>query len=219
MASKSMFLIFLIALTMTALSCSMIRTTNDSSKPKLPADVLFQDDFSDRSSGWNQVSGTAGITDYVDGAYRVLIHLPSYEIWSNPGLDFSDTIITVEATKVDGPDDNYFGIICRYQDQKNFNFFIISSDGYYGIARMLDGEQELIGLESMNYSKNINQGAATNLLRADCGGKRLDFYVNDVLLMEENDTAFTSGDVGLIAGTFDTAGADIHFDHIMVKAP
>ena len=34
-----------------------------------------------------------------------------------------------------GPDDNDFGIICRYIDDNQFYYAIISSDGYYGIVR------------------------------------------------------------------------------------
>jgi hypothetical protein len=204
---------------LASLSCSLSGGKNDDSGNELSPDVLFQDDFSDPSSGWDRVNETDGTTDYVDGAYRIFVNSPSFDIWANPGLDFTDTVIEVEATKVAGPDDNDFGVICRYQDLDKFYFFIISSDGYYGIARVVDGEQELMGQESMADSDAIKQGMATNKIRADCVGDQLSLYVNGTLLVEATDSTYTAGDVGLIAGTFDVAGTDIHFDNFVVREP
>jgi hypothetical protein len=182
-------------------------------------DVLFKDVFSDSTSGWGQISDEAGSTGYLDGVYHISVNLPGHKIWSNPGLSFTDTTITVEASKVDGPDDNFFGIICRYQDPKNYYFFIISSDGYYGIGRMIGGEQSLIGLESMHFSRDIQQGVDSNLLRADCVGDSLGFYINDNFIIRRRDTSFASGDIGLIAGTFEEAGVEIQFKNLLVRSP
>jgi hypothetical protein len=180
---------------------------------------LFVDDFSDPSSGWDRVNEDEGITDYGDGIYRILVNTDNTDIWANPGLEFTNTIIEVDARKVGGPDDNDYGVICRYQDLSNFYFLIISSDGFYGIAKVVDGEQELIDLESMAYSEHINQGNNSNEIRADCIGQQLSLYVNGQKLIEATDSQHTSGDVGLIAGTYDTAGTEIHFDDFVVKSP
>ncbi len=206
------------------LACSLAGGDNGSSTganqpAELPSDVLFQDDFSDPSSGWDRVNEVEGITDYANGVYRILVSTENTDVWANPGLNFSDAIAEVEATKVGGPDDNDLGLICRYQDESNFYFFIISSDGFYGIARVLDGEQELVGLDNMEYSEAINQGNSTNLLRAECVGETLTLFVNDQQVFQTTDTQFSSGDVGLIAGTFEVAGADIHFDNFVVRRP
>ncbi len=219
MSIKSQFAIVLVTLTIVTQACGLFGDNADASQKGLPADILFQDDFSDPSSGWERVNETEGVTDYVDGAYRIFVNTPSYDIWANPGLEFTDTIIEVDAKKVAGPDDNDFGIVCRYQDMDKFYFFIISSDGYYGIARMIDGEQELLGEKTMAYSEAINQGLATNKLRVECVGDRLVLYVNQTLLIEGKDTTYASGDVGLIAGTFDTAGTDIYFDNFVAREP
>ena len=188
--------------------------------PAPAAKVLFQDDFSNPNSGWDRVNVEDGITDYTkDGAYRILVNVPNTDVWANPGLDFTDVRIEVDATKVGGPDDNDFGVQCRYQDTDNFYFFIISSDGYYAIGKVKDGEQFLLTGENMEYSDAILQGAATNHLRADCVGANLSLYVNGVPLASVQDSEFTRGDVGLMAGTFDTPGTDILFDNFTVLQP
>jgi hypothetical protein len=155
----------------------------------------------------------------VNGAYRIYVNTTNTDVWSNPGLNFSDTSIQVDASKVGGVDNNDFGIICRYRDAENFYFFVISSDGYYGIGKMVNGQHKLIGVNAMPPSEKVAQGNVTNHLRADCVGNRLTFYVNGSMLADEQDTEFTSGDVGLMAGTFETPGTDIYFDNFVVSKP
>lgn len=220
MLKRSKFIVILVALMLTTLACSLFGENNESSGgSELPPDILFLDDFSDTSSGWDRVNEEEGITDYVDGIYRILVNTDNTDVWANPGLNFSDTVIEVDASKVGGPDDNDFGLICRYQDLSNFYFFIVSSDGFYGIAKVIDGEQELLGLENMEYSETINQGNSKNKLRADCIGQNLALYINGQKLMDATDSQYSSGDVGLIAGTFDVAGTEIQFDNFIVRKP
>jgi hypothetical protein len=220
MAKGYKFIVIMAALMLVTLACS-ITGGNDtaSSESDLPPDILFIDDFSDESSGWDRINEDEGVTDYSDGVYRIAVNTDNTDIWANPGLSFTDTVIEVDAKKVGGPDDNDFGIICRYQDLSNFYFFIISSDGFYGIAKVIDGEQILIGLENMEYSDTINQGNSSNKLRADCVGKNLVLHINGQKLLEVNDSQYSTGDVGLIAGTFNVAGTDIHFDNFIVRKP
>ncbi|MBN2147867.1 MAG: hypothetical protein JW726_10780 [Anaerolineales bacterium] len=206
------FLAMLFVLTLAILACG-------GSSPTLPAGVLFQDDFSSSSSGWDTVRVDDGITDYENGVYRILVNTTQMDVWANPGLNFSDVRVEVEATKVGGVDDNDFGVICRYQDESNFYYGIISSDGYYGIAKVKDASQELLGMTELPYSDAIAQGNALNTIRLDCVGSTLTLYVNGTQLAQQSDSEWSSGDVGLIAGTYDTPGTDIHFDNFKVLQP
>jgi hypothetical protein len=214
MKQKLYLLLMISVMVLAALACS-----SGTEAEALPAGVLFQDDFSDTSSGWDRVNVDEGVTDYVDGSYRIFVNTDSTDVWANPGLNFTDTIIEVEAEKVGGPDDNDFGVICRYEDTNNFYFFILSSDGYYGVGRVVDGVQELLGEAELMPSDDIQTGNVTNNIKADCVGSTLTLYANGVQLISIEDTAFTSGDVGLLAGTFDTPGTDIYFDNFVVRQP
>jgi len=44
-------------------------------------------------------------------------------------------------------------------------------------------------------------------------------YANGTLLGSADDSTFTSGDVGLEAGTFDVGGTEIRFDNFVVSQP
>ncbi|MGE5222191.1 MAG: hypothetical protein ACM3PY_07125 [Omnitrophica WOR_2 bacterium] len=184
-------------------------------KPAAPGSTLYQDDFSDAGSGWSKGDDHASLIDYVAGGLRIYIKESHAARVSTPGLRFQDTQIGVDATRLTGPENNSFGIVCRLQDKNNFYFFQISSDGYYGIGKYKDGKLSLIGATQMQSYDAI--GKASNHLRADCAGDTLSLYINGRKIAEVKDDDFSAGDVGLIAGTFDKAGTDIYFDHFIVK--
>ncbi len=221
MKPKLSLFVILAALLLATLACSLTGSDApaDQSVNAPAPDVLFQDDFSDTSSGWDQVNVDDGITDYENGYYRILVNTTETDVWANPGLDFTDVVVEVDATKAGGPDDNDFGVICRYQDTSNFYFFIISSDGYYAIGKVVNGEQQLIDADQMYPDDAIKQGNTTNHIKADCVGTHLVLHANGKSLVDVEDTAFASGDVGLLAGTFGETGTDIHFDNFVVRKP
>lgn len=191
-----------------------------------PSNVLFQDDFSDPSSGWDQFSDTDGLTNYEDGTYRIFIDTPEFTFWANPGLGEtlpSDVRIEVDATKVGGPNFNDFGVLCRYSgtgSSANFYEFIITSDGYAGIVRVTGSSQDVISTDGQLQSFDaVIQDNATNHIKAECFGDTFTLYVNDVLFTSVTDVTLTSGDVGLLASTYDEGGVDIHFDNFLVTVP
>lgn len=207
----------LAALLLAALACQVF--SEGGSDPSQPGKTLFEDDFSDPTSGWNRVTTNKGQTDYADGVYRIFVNDSNLDIWSKPGRDFQDVRIEVDVLKVGGERDNRFGIICRAVASDRFYTFVISSDGYYGIGKISGQEYRLIGMEALQPSGAIRLGSALNHLRADCIGDTLTLYVNDQKLAEVRDGELASGDAGLIAGTYETPGTDIRFDNFVVYQP
>jgi hypothetical protein len=181
--------------------------------------VLFQDDFSDKAGGWTTLQADNKLIAYDQGGLRFFMNQSQFDYWSRPGLRFSDVHIEVDAAKKAGPDDNDYGLICRYQDENNFYSLLISSDGYYGISKMQNGEHSLIGADGMQVSQAITKGDGVNRISADCIGSTLSLSVNGKKLFEVKDTDFSSGDVGLIAGTADQPGVDVVFDNFIVTKP
>ncbi|MBI3160792.1 MAG: hypothetical protein HYZ26_14430 [Chloroflexi bacterium] len=225
MKPNSRLFIFIAALAVVALACSFSASTGDGGGGD--ASILFQDDFSNTSSGWDRYSDSSGSTDYANDQYAITVLIDTYLFWANPGRDFTDVIIEVDATKsggtpeVDTDDDNNYGIICRHRDVDNYYVLVISSDGYYGIRKRYQGSSELafIGIDGMDYSDAINQGNATNRLRAECIGSTLRLVVNGTTLLEVTDSDIASGDGGLMAGTFSAPNTTILFDNFVVRQP
>ena len=216
---KKTLLPLLLILLFTTLACSLFSggaTSGD-------ANILFQDDFSKTSSGWDRADWESGVTDYGDGVYRMAVKIPSYDIWANPGKNFDgDVRVEADATKVSGEDDNDYGLICRYSgspESPNYYFGIISSDGYTAIGKVTGGSTEYLSSEQMIPADAIKQGAVTNRLRVDCIGSNLTLYVNGQQVATATDASYTGGDVGFLAGTFEISSTEIHFDNLLVSKP
>jgi len=180
---------------------------------------LFFDDFSDTKSGWDRFKGEIGSTDYKDKTYRITVNEPNTDLFANPYKLFKDVIIEVNAIRISGPDNNSFGVICRFQNEKNFYAAQISSDGYAGIFRMKDGVYKLLGQDKMIPVPAILGGSAVNTIHFECIGGSLAMAVNGTPIVAREDKSFENGDVGLIAGTFEEAGVVIAFDDFKVTRP
>ena len=180
---------------------------------------LFFDDFSETKNGWDRFAGEIGSTDYKNKTYQITVNEPNTDLFTNPAKLYKDTIIEVTAARIGGPDNNSFGVICRFQDEKNFYAAQISSDGYAGIFRMKDGIYKLLGQDAMIPVPAILGGSAVNTIHFECIGRSLALAVNGAPVDAREDKSFENGDVGLIAGSFEEAGVVIAFDDFMVSLP
>ena len=182
----------------------------------------FFDDFGDNLAGWFDSIvpelGDVGEGKLDSGGYRITVDDDRFAIWARTGASFTDIAISVDATKVGGDDDNFFGVICRYQNIENFYALLVSSDGFYGIAKRLDGGSLEAFRDGLEPSEAIAKGSGTNRIRTVCAQSTLKLYVNDELLMQVTDSDIPFGDVGIIAGTYDIPGTDILFDDWVVQA-
>ncbi|MDK1030067.1 MAG: hypothetical protein QGD96_12165 [Anaerolineae bacterium] len=199
------------------LLCSLVACQPATSVP-ISGDTLLYDDFTNPASGWDHFSSPEGTMDYDSSGYRFLINSEQTNFWSTPGLSFEDVRLEVDVAKLNGPDENRIGLICRYTDG-NYYFFMVSSDGYYTIGKYIDGNIIQLGQDQMKFNPSINTGLAINHLRADCVGNTLTFYVNGNPVAQVKDTDIVEGDVGLLAGTFAVTGVDIIFDNFVVLKP
>ncbi len=187
-----------------------------------PAGALYFDDFAQSDSGWDHLQNDLGVADYGDGFYHILLNEKSTLLIANPGQTFDgDVSIEVDARKIGGSDDNYFGVMCHYIDPDNYYMFLVTSDGYSGITMRLRGEDSLVspGLKFLKMD-GIKKGNATNHIRADCVGESLTLYANGNQVNQAYDSSLTGGDVGLAArsGRFE-GGTDIRFDNFTVTTP
>lgn len=211
------FISFLIVLSFAcATPAPAVSVPQDQTMPS--GSVLFQDDFGGRASGWDRLMTAEGTMDYDAGGYRMLVDALNTNFWTTPHKNFADVRMEVDAGKLGGPDENRIGLICRFTGS-DYYFFMITSDGYYGIGIYSGGQAVLLGQSEMKVNSNIKTGMAVNHLRADCAGDMLTLYVNGFQVASAQDGTLQSGDVGLLAGTFAQTGVDLVFDNFVVLKP
>ncbi len=159
-----------------------------------------------------------GTMDYDGGGYRLLVNSANTNFWSTPHKNFADVRMEVDSGKLGGPDENRIGLVCRFTGS-DYYFFLISSDGYYGVGIYKGGQALLLGQSEMQSNDHIKTGMAVNHLRADCAGGTLAFFVNGFQIASVQDATLKSGDVGLLAGTFSASGVDVIFDNFVALKP
>jgi hypothetical protein len=175
----------------------------------------YSDNFDNPGSGWKTTSDPSVQIQYQNGALDFQLAELDSIAWSVPGRHFRDFVLDVDATQVEGPDDNGYGVIVRYVDDRNFYRMDISGDGYYDVLKYKAGNW--IKLRDWTPSDAIHQGAATNHLQVIAQGSGLTFNVNGQTVAAFTDGDFQAGDIGLAAGTlFEHAGVHIAFDNLQV---
>ncbi len=182
--------------------------------------ILFQDDFSSSQSNWDVYEDDRGAAGYLNGVYRIFANEAQADFWANPrGLKFADVQVEVDALRTAGSKNNVFGILCRYQNAENFYQFLVSNDGYYDISKVIDNQRLPLTGEQLLPSEAIPQDMGILQLRADCIGGQLVLFVNGTEIARALDSDLPSGNVGLLAGAFETPGTEIYFDNFVVRKP
>lgn len=183
-------------------------------------ELLMVDDFSSPNFEWDVWKRDDGSTvGYYQEGLVFIINSPNTDYVSAANSSYTNTRAEVIASNLNGLMNNGFGLVCRYQDDSNYYAFLISSDGYYGIVRVLYGGYTVLNSGELQYSEVIHQGESTNHIRADCIGNQLTLYVNNILLAQVQDDVFSEGMIGLTASSFEESGVAILFDDFLAIYP
>ena len=173
----------------------------------------------DADGTWSSGDDTYTSGEIVDGVYNLLIKGDDVSRWAAAGEDFSDGFYEVEATQIEGPIDNGYGMLLRADaDKGDFYLFKISSDGYVWIGTYQDGaEVAPIIRDHWFQSTAVNTGLnTTNKLSVRAESGNLIFYVNDQEVGRVTDKTYNNGDIGLFGQTLGSGGVNINFDNFTV---
>ncbi len=177
--------------------------------------TLVRDDFSDKDSGWGQFIYPEGAAVYKNDTYQISVNVPNSDIFITYPRVYINSIVQADIRKVSGSNDNNYGLICRFKDERNFYAGQISSDGYAGIIKVKNGVYELIGREQMTQVPAILGGEAVNQLQFECVQDMLTLIVNGQVADTQTDETFISGEVGMIAGTISGYEGVFAFDNFI----
>ena len=191
---------------------------------KLPyssGDVIFTDNFSTSNENWDiWVKSDQSTVSFFEGGLIMMVSKPNRDIITTNKVSYSEMLIQTTARKRLGTNDNAYGIVCRYLNDRNYYGFLISSDGYYGIVKVVEGEYKLISSKNMEFDEDIHQGREENSIIAKCEGNTLTLSINGVEKISVIDEDLSTGKSGLIAGSFSEADETaVLFDDFLVMVP
>jgi hypothetical protein len=206
-----------------------------------PGELLYTATFDDFLDDWALYEGRLS-AQVEDAVLRLAVDTPQSSPFSTTTPHFGDFDLRVKTHPIAGPLDNGYGVIFRLQDAQNYYWFMISSDGYYQVLRSVDGEQK--ELSTWIDSTLINQGLeAENWLRVVGQGDQFEFFINDeqVTLCIPDDPAgestfvadcvdgqmldtlvddsISTGQLGVVARSFNDPGVEVKFDNVLVYGP
>jgi serine/threonine protein kinase len=192
------------------------------SQPPTSGPVLFHDDFSSTSNGWEIGADSGSRRLFDQNQYVIQVTKPNWEAWSNAsGTDLTNLHAEVTISSTGFAADEGFGIVCDYTDATHYYFLGITPDGYYAIAKKADDTETILSdpngkwAPSMQYAQN----AGSYRVGADCGADgRLSLTVGGSAVAAVNDTSYSSGQIGLFVRTFDKAPAEVRFDDMIVTS-
>lgn len=175
-------------------------------------DPEVDDDFAADTDFWTTSYDGTTAGYYKAGAYHISIDTDNLVAWETGDLTAGDFVAEVEVSHYDGPLINEGGLLFRYVDSANFYLFSVSSDGYFVVKKLVDGEW--VTLVEWTESDAANTGSrSANYLTVLAEGEQLAFFINDELVAEVADDSFSEGGVALVAGTLDEYEVDIAFDN------
>ncbi len=187
-----------------------------------PRKVLWVDDFSDVSSGWERYREFDGVLDYVEdeGVYQMQVQAENNLWWVYKDEALPDVILSVDVWQVGGPDGSLYGLMCRYDPATTNGYvFLISNEGQAGVGLNNRGFNSLRGGELVSFDV-INTGMnARNTIEVSCVGETIRMSVNGELLFELPAGDALGEGIGLAVATVQGAGADVYFDDLTLYEP
>lgn len=217
--------------------------------PAEPGKVLYTATFDSFLDDWDQYEGRVE-SQIIDGTLRIESETDNSGPFSFAKPYFDDFDLRVQGKAADGDPTNGYGVIFRFQGSGNrskeddsYYVFLVSSDGYYKVDRVINGDSKEISLWIP--SPAVHQGiGAVNSLRVIARGDEFQFFVNDQqveLCIPENpegsstldgagncmgnmmatwvDDTIPNGQVGVVVKTLDVPNFAVEFDNVLIVGP
>jgi tetratricopeptide (TPR) repeat protein len=202
--------------------------------------IVFQDDFANRTNGWDDAGSTGAGGHYKNGAYRVYAE-PDRESPTKGGAPRnaskmypsapSSLRIEVDAKALAIPEGTAYGIGCRVVENDNglSGYLFTLANDYVNISKYgVDGNYRQLSAATGTPLPSGFKVNGTNRLEADCRSGDGDqavslvFRVNGQVAAKATDSKdpLTAGTVALLAETYEESkkAVEVDFDNFAVEA-
>lgn len=189
-------------------------TSTPATSPKNKS-LLYFEDFSDDSSGWEVEDDSMSQYYYQDGEYYIEALASDYFYYIVSSESYEDGVLTIDVRNISG--DTEFAssmVVWRYQDDNNFYSLTIFGDGKFSILSFKEGDYNLIKIPTA--SSSIKTNGETNKVAISFTGATSDIFFNDQFVFSFNDPSIMSGNVGMGVSPSAESGVKAAFDNLSV---
>ncbi|MFN8527835.1 MAG: hypothetical protein U0670_04410 [Anaerolineae bacterium] len=149
------------------------------------------DAASEFNAEWEQYEGRLS-AEILEGRLRLTIGDANRGSYALSRTWYGDFDVQTQARAIEGPVNNGYGIIFRALDRNNYYVFKVSSDGYYAVQRVLNGQSKYLSnwistipanaqpapeLNGVTVGTDLN---TVNALRVVAHGNEFAFYINGI---------------------------------------
>jgi hypothetical protein len=198
-------LAFLVFVAMISMACSIFGSG------------AYEESF-DSAGTWG--TGTSrDVQGQIDnGAYEMFVKSNQGVYMATSGQSFDNGAFEVEATQIDGPLNNGYGLLIRV-DEEDDSFYAleVSGDGYIWIGyctHLCESEADALVGGDWFRSPAVKSGLhETNKLKVVANGGRMTFFVNGMEVGRAVDDRLAQGDVALMVETLGQPNVRVIFDN------
>jgi hypothetical protein len=186
--------------------------------------LLWSDDFSSPKSGWTEMRRPGVTFEYARGAYRGYYADTKGAWYQVRAAAHGDVTVDVDVTAIGGPDDMWYGVVCRYDRLRGFYKLEVDPDGCAAIQTRWITSESTTGktLASVKRTAPRQIAGSPRHLHAECVGRSLRLYVDGRGVIEATDGELTSGtSVGIVVGrgSKTVPPIEVMFDNVTVRVP
>lgn len=153
-----------------------------------------------------------------NNAYELYVKSNHGLFLASAGKKFGDGIYQIEATQLEGPLNNGYGLVFKLDEEKDaFYTFEISGDGYIWIGYCEglceDTAIALVGGDWYPSPAVLTGRHATNRLQVIVERPLMTFLVNGVEIGRTSDTRLAEGDIGVMVEALGEGNIRVAFDN------
>ena len=193
------------------------------SQPPEGENPLYQDDFTDPSTGWpdKKTFDNYFIGYHEPEWYHIQITGSNYKapvIIEPNKKSYEDATLELPvftvAAKTDPTGDFRYGLVFRRSGDRYYAFTISPNTKKWEVLKFSPNGVETLqeGVDDSIHDRDVD-----DLLRVDAMGSNFFFYINDNNVGQVSDSDYAKGEVGLYAESFDSPTIHIHYDALTIR--
>ncbi|HSF80334.1 MAG TPA: hypothetical protein VLA49_03820 [Anaerolineales bacterium] len=196
-------------------------TAEPVAEPIVDEHLLYEDDFSNPSSGWSQQEFDNYFYGYHEPEYY---HVEVHEANDSALITVPDkplfTELTIEVKVFVDPSnsaesgDFRYGLVFHRSGALYYAFTISPSTHKWYFLKNSANALEIL---KEGVDDTIQGLTAEDRLRVDVEDSNFFLHINDQLIGQVNDPDYSSGEVGLYVQTFDSPRVHVHFDELVLR--